>query len=49
MRADVHFRFKKICVFIKRRQGHFSGESEQGAFQVGYKIRLLEFDSEILR
>ena len=46
----MHFGFKKFCVLInRRREGHFLGESEQGAFQGGYKTRLLELDSKSLR
>ena len=46
----MHFGFKKVCVLIKRmREGHFFGESKQGAFEVCYRTRLLKLDYEILR
>ena len=44
----MRFGFKEVCNLIKRRQGHFLGEYEQGASQVGYRTRLLELDYEIL-
>ena len=46
----MRFEFKEVRILVKRRrEGHFSNESEQGAFKVAYMTCLLEFNFEILR